>query len=68
VIGSGHNVLVELWHGDALVHAGVLPPGQDFYGKFPGGPLSVDSFVLVRLTNEQVAELTPATRFGPVCT
>ena len=66
MVGSGQNVLIELWNGDELLHAGVLPPGQDFYGIFAGGRLPVDSFVLVRLTNAEVDALTPETRFGPV--
>lgn len=66
MIGSGQYVYVELWNGGKLEHGGLLQPGHDFYGKFRGDPLTVDSIVLVRLTKADVEALTDETRFGPV--
>ena len=66
MIGTGQYVYVELWHGDEIKHGGLLEPGADFFGRFKGDPLTVDSIVLVRLTKADVEALADDTRFGPV--
>lgn len=66
MIGSGHFLMIELWHGEECVHTGILEPGADFAGLLEGGPLSVTGFVLTRLTRKQVESLAPGQVFGPL--
>lgn len=59
MIGSGQYVRLVLWHGNELVHDGLLLPGESAALRFVDGPVTVDRFEVVRLTKAE-AEALPA--------